>query len=74
MLRFALPAPPPPAGTPVTGPAGTAGQVVRSAPVAGGAELLAVVTLDSLPGPLTLAGGAPLAPLPLPYAVPELAA
>lgn len=74
MLRFALPAPPPPAGTPVAGPAGPAGQVVRAAPADGGAELLAVVTLDSLPGPFTLADGTALAPLPLPYAVPELAA
>ncbi len=73
MLRFATPDAPPPPGTPVAGPAGPAGQVVRSAPAGAGAELLAVVTLDSLPGPLTLAGGAALAPLPLPYAVPETA-
>mgnify|MGYP002784536783 CR=1 FL=1 len=72
MLRYAAPGAPPPAGSAVRGPRGPAGQVVQSATSGAGAELLAVVVLDELAGPLTLADGAVLAPLPLPYAVPEL--
>jgi folate-binding protein YgfZ len=73
MLRFATAGAAPPPGMALAGPAGPAGQVVRAAHAGTGAELLAVVMLEALPGPLALADGTPLAPLPLPYAVPELA-
>lgn len=73
MLRFAVAAPPPAAGATIHGPRGPAGQVVRAAPGPGGAELLAVVVLDDLAGPLCLdaEGRQPLERQPLPYAVPE---
>lgn len=75
MFRFSAAGPAPAPGSAVYGPRGTAGQVVRAAPVpAGGTELLAVIVLDDLAGPLSLdaAGQAGLRQLPLPYAVPEL--
>jgi folate-binding protein YgfZ len=73
MLRFAVAAPPPAAGAAIHGPRGAAGQVVRAAPAPGGTELLAVVVLDDLAGPLSLdpEGLHPLQRQPLPYAVPE---
>lgn len=76
MLRFAVAAPPPAAGASLHGPRGPAGQVVRAAPVPGGAELLAVVVLDDLAGPLCLdaEGQQPVQRLPLPYAIPEAGA
>lgn len=73
MLRFSAPAPPPAAGTPVAGLRGDVGQVVSSAATATGSELLAVVRLDEIGGPLFLDAGRqqPLTRLSLPYAVPE---
>jgi folate-binding protein YgfZ len=75
MFRFSAAGHPPAPGSPVYGPRGTAGQVVRAAPLpAGGTELLAVIVLDELAGPLSLdaAGQVGLGQLALPYAVPEL--
>jgi folate-binding protein YgfZ len=57
MFRFSTSAPPPAPGTPVHGGRGTVGQVVSAAPTAGGCELLAVITIDDLAGPLFLAEG-----------------
>jgi hypothetical protein len=71
MLRFACP------GDVVIGATlyaerGPVGQVVRSAPTGTGSELLAVVHLDELAGPLfaDAVQTRPLTRLPLPYAVP----
>lgn len=73
MLRFTASAAAPAAGATIHGPRGAAGQVVRAVPVPGGTELLAVVVLDDLTGPLALdpEGAKPLARQSLPYAVPE---
>jgi folate-binding protein YgfZ len=73
MMRFSGPYEPPAAGAPVYADRGVAGQVVSSAPVDSGAEFLAVVTLDDLPGPFHLdaAGTQPIRRLELPYEIPR---
>jgi len=68
--RYAAPREPPSLGTPVLAAGTEVGEVVRSAPAGGGSELLAVVEHAAAGSPLTCAG-APLAELPLPFAVPR---
>ncbi len=73
MLRFAAPVdrtvgP----GDEIRGDGQNAGQIVTAVDVEGGCELLAVVKLDMLDRVLTLADGAALSQLPLPYPIPEL--
>lgn len=68
--RYAAPIAPPAVGTPVLGPAGAVGEVIRSAAAAAGCELLAVVEHASAHEPLTC-GGARLSELALPFAVPR---
>jgi hypothetical protein len=65
----------PAAGAPVYGPRGTVGQVVSAAADGENHELLAVLVLDDLAGPLHLdvESARPLTRAPLPYAIPELA-
>lgn len=72
MLRFSATGAPPPAGSPLYASRGVVGQVLSSAPADSGAEFLAVVMLDDLPGPLNLdeAGARPVRQLELPYEVP----
>jgi folate-binding protein YgfZ len=60
---------PPPLTALNLGPA-KVGEVIMSARVDGGAELLAVVALDARDRPLRTATGHTAVPLPLPYAVP----
>jgi len=73
MMRFSSPGDAPAAGTPVYADRGVTGQVVSSAPADSGAELLAVVRLDDLPGPFHLddARTRPIRRLELPYEIPE---
>lgn len=75
MLRFEVPGPPPPPGTPVHAGRGASGQVVQAAACGAGSELLAAIYMDDLAGPLSLEGqpGAVLRRLELPYEVPGLA-
>ena len=68
--RYAAPAEPPPLGAAVLAAGSQVGEVVRSAPAPLGCELLAVVDHEAAGSPLTCAG-APLAELPLPFAVPS---
>jgi folate-binding protein YgfZ len=68
--RYAAQSEPPAVGTPVLAAATQVGEVVRSAPGRSGCELLAVVEHSAAGSPLTCAG-APLAELPLPFAVPR---
>ena len=68
--RYAAPAHPPAVGTPVLAAETQVGEVVRSAARGLGCELLAVVEHGAAGSPLTCAG-APLAELPLPFAVPR---
>jgi folate-binding protein YgfZ len=68
--RYAAPADPPPLGAAVLAAGSEAGEVVRSAPARSGCEMLAVVDHAAVHLPLTCAG-APLAELPLPFAVPR---
>jgi hypothetical protein len=72
MFRFATASSPPPPGTPVHAGRGIVGQVVSAAPTAAGSELLAVITMDDLPGPLFLAddGSGKLERLDLPCDLP----
>lgn len=55
MFRFATGSSAPVPGTPVHAARGIVGQVVSAAPTAAGSELLAVITMEDLPGPLFLA-------------------
>lgn len=76
MLRFGAAAPPPDPGAPVYGARGAVGRVVRAAATPlGVTELLAVVVLEDLDGPLFLDAALQVAlePLPLPYGIPEVA-
>jgi folate-binding protein YgfZ len=68
--RYAAPADPPALGTPVLAAGTQVGEVVRSTAARLGCELLAVVEHAATGSPLTCAG-APLAELPLPFAVPR---
>ncbi len=72
MLRFSSDSAPPPPGTPVHATRGTVGQVVSAASTPVGSELLAVITIDDLPGPFFLDSTQTqrLERLDLPYAVP----
>jgi folate-binding protein YgfZ len=72
MFRFATASSPPLPGTPVHAGRGIVGQVVSAAPTAAGSELLAVITMDDLPGPLFLAddGSGKLERLDLPCDLP----
>lgn len=72
MLRFSTHSAPPPPGTPVHAARGAVGQVVSAAATPEGSELLAVITLDDLPGPFFLDSTRqqPLQRLELPYEVP----
>jgi len=72
MMRFSAPGEPPVAGSPVYADRGIAGRVVSSAPAPSGAEFLAVVALDDLPGPFHLddAGKRGMRRLELPYTIP----
>jgi folate-binding protein YgfZ len=72
MLRFSAEGNPPAPGTPVLAARGVVGQVVSAASTGQGCEMLAVITLDDLPGPFTLDGspGRVLQHLDLPYVVP----
>jgi len=72
MFRYASPAPAEPGNDLVDADGATTGKVVRCAPAEEGYELLAVVQLAALTGPLFV-GDATLAPLALPYTVPETA-
>jgi len=74
LLRFGAGLPPPAAGDPVFGPAGESGAVVLAAPAATHSELLAVVRLEAAAGPLFADAQLrqPLAPLALPYGIPEM--
>ncbi len=76
MLRFAADGDAQPAAGAAVHAAGgvTAGKVVTAAASGTGIELLAVVRLSELGGPLTLDDGRTLQRLDLPYAIPELAA
>ena len=73
MLRFSAPGKPPPPGSAVHGQRGSIGQVVSSAVAEAGSEILAVVRLDDMTGPVfaDIERAHPLTPLPLPYHVPE---
>jgi folate-binding protein YgfZ len=68
--RYASPADPPAVGAAVLAAGAQVGEVVRSAAARLGCELLAVVEHAAADAPLTCAG-APLAELPLPFAVPR---
>ena len=68
--RYGSPADPPEIGAAVLAAGAQVGEVVRSAPARMGCELLAVVDHAAADKPLTCAG-APLAELPLPFAVPR---
>jgi folate-binding protein YgfZ len=68
--RYGAPAEPPAVGAAVLAAGAQVGEVVRSAPARSGCELLAVVDHSAAELPLTCAG-APLAELPLPFAVPR---
>jgi len=68
--RYGSPADPPAAGAAVLAAGEQVGEVVRSAPARLGCELLAVVEHAAADKPLTCVG-APLAELPLPFAVPR---
>jgi len=68
--RYGSPADPPAAGAAVLAAGAQVGEVVRSAPARLGCELLAVVEHAAADKPLTCAG-APLAELPLPFAIPN---
>lgn len=70
MFRFASPAPAGPGNDVVDSDGGKAGTVVRCAPAEEGCELLAVVQLSAVADPLFV-GDAVLAPLPVPYDIPE---
>lgn len=74
MLRYrgegAAPAP----GSALHLAADKVGEVVRSAPSAGGFECLAVVDLGAVGQGLTTASGQDCTPLPLPYPIPETVA
>jgi hypothetical protein len=74
MLRFAANGTAPAAGEPVHAERGVVGQIVLAAATETGAEILAVISLDDLPGPLYLdeTGTRPVQKLPLPYPIPEL--
>ena len=68
--RYGSPADPPAVGAAVLAAGAQVGEVVRSAPAGMGCELLAVVDHAAADSLLTCAG-APLAELPLPFAVPR---
>ena len=68
--RYAATGAPPAIGAPVLAANVEVGEVIRSAAAASGCELLAVVEHAATRSPLTCAG-APLAELPLPFAVPR---
>jgi|SRR6185503_2365093 len=68
--RYGSPADLPAVGAAVLAAGAQVGEVVRSAPARSGCELLAVVDHSAADLPLTCAG-APLAELPLPFAVPR---
>lgn len=68
--RYGSPADPPAVGAAVLAAGAQVGEVVRTAPAHVGCELLAVVDHSAAELPLTCAG-APLAELPLPFAVPR---
>jgi folate-binding protein YgfZ len=68
--RYGAPAEPPAIGAAVLAAGAQVGEVVRSAPARPGCELLAVVDHAAASSPLTCRG-APLAELPLPFAVPR---
>ena len=72
MLRFSANCPPVPPGTAIHAARGAVGQVVSTACTTEGSEMLAVITIDDLPGPFFLAtdGTQALQRLDLPYAVP----
>ena len=72
MLRFSSASAPPLPGTPVHAARGTVGQVVSAASTPEGSELLAVITVDDLPGPFFLDSTETqqLERLDLPYEVP----
>ena len=72
MLRFSTDSTPPLPGTPIHAARGTVGQVVSAASTPEGSELLAVITLDDLPGPFFLDSTQTqeLQRLDLPYEVP----
>lgn len=70
MFRFATPVPADPGNDVVDADGARAGKVVRCAAAEEGHELLAVVQLASVGGPLFV-GDAVLSPLTLPYRVPE---
>jgi folate-binding protein YgfZ len=71
MFRYRTPDPAavPESGEPLTLLDAKVGEVVRAAPAASGAELLAVVNLEARDEPLESAGGARFEPAKLPYAV-----
>jgi len=71
MFRFAAACPAPQPGSRVLAHGGHAGDVVDAAPVPGGCELLAVISLEKLALPLVLENDAELAQLELPYAIPR---
>jgi folate-binding protein YgfZ len=68
--RYGSPAAPPTIGAAVLAAGAQVGEVVRSAPARSGSELLAVVEHAAAGSALTC-DGAPLAELPLPFAVPR---
>lgn len=72
MLRFSADSPPPASGAPVHASRGTVGQVVSAAATPEGCEMLAVITIDDLPGPFFLDGDEirMLQRLDLPFDVP----
>lgn len=72
MLRFSAGGNPPAPGTSVHAARGVVGQVVSAAATAQGCEMLAVITIEDLPGPFFLDGnpGGLLQHLDLPYEVP----
>ncbi len=73
MLRFGSDGPVPEPGAALFGAEGKVGQVVRSASTGDGAEFLAVIQLDALPGPFYLdeQHERPVRRLELPYAISE---
>lgn len=72
MLRFSADSPPPAPGTPVHAARGAVGQVVSAAATPAGCEMLAVISIDDLPGPFFLDGDEArmLQRLDLPFDVP----
>jgi folate-binding protein YgfZ len=70
MFRFASPAPVDPGNDVVDADGSRIGQVVRGAQAEEGHEILAVIQLSAL-GSQLFVGDAMLAPLPLPYRIPE---